>query len=77
MNFGVGRFALGHLNARDAQRPDVCAAVIANLLDHLGRHPKGCANHLRREREGREEKKGELTCALIKEKRQMERILFC
>ena len=38
----VGRFALGQLDARDAQRPHVHLAVILALVhrqDHLRRHP--------------------------------------
>lgn len=45
VDVGVGRFALGHLQRRDAQRPDVGHAVVADLLDDFRRHPEGGADH--------------------------------
>lgn len=44
MQLRVGRLALGKLDGRDAQRPDVRLAVVARLLDHFGRHPEGRAH---------------------------------
>lgn len=45
VDVSVGRFALGHLQGRDAQRPDVCNAVVANLLDDFRCHPERGAYH--------------------------------
>lgn len=41
----VGRLAFGHLYSCDAQRPDVCHTVVADLLDHLRSHPEWCADN--------------------------------
>ena len=41
----IGGLALGHLDGGDPQGPDVCHAVVADLLDHLRGHPEGCADH--------------------------------
>ena len=40
----VGRLAVRHLDAGDAQRPDVRRGVVGLALDHLGRHPVGRAD---------------------------------
>lgn len=45
MDVAVRGLALGHLEGGDAQAPDVGHAVVANLLDHLGGHPEGRADH--------------------------------
>ncbi len=39
-----GGLATGHLDGGYAQRPYICAEVIARLLDHLGGHPEWCAD---------------------------------
>lgn len=41
----VGGFRLNHFNGHDAQRPAVDLRAILLLLDHLGCHPVGSANH--------------------------------
>ncbi len=40
MELRVGRLALGQLDGRDAERPNVRLGVVGRLLDDLGRHPK-------------------------------------
>ena len=45
VDVSVGRLALRHLQRRDAERPDVCHAVVADLLDHFRRHPERRAYH--------------------------------
>ena len=44
MDIAVGRVAVGELDGRDAQRPDVRLPVVAGLLEHLWSHPEGSAD---------------------------------
>lgn len=44
VNVAVRRFALGHFQGGDTQRPYVGHAIVTNFLYHLGRHPERCTN---------------------------------
>lgn len=45
MDVSIRRLSLCHLYGCDAQGPDISYTVVADLLDHLWRHPKWCTDH--------------------------------
>jgi hypothetical protein len=40
VDIGIWRLAVCQLQRGDAERPDICFAVVSRLLDDLGRHPE-------------------------------------
>jgi hypothetical protein len=73
MDVGIRRLAVGKLECRDTQGPDVSLVIVAALLDHFWRHPEWGAHkgvllgHGRREL-ARDTKVGQFDLAVGREK---------
>lgn len=61
MDVAVWWFAFGHLQGGNPQTPYVRHAVVADLLDHLWRHPKRCAynNNMKMKKKRNKERENE------------------